>query len=175
METLQSQCSYQNHTWSLQHCQGQYCSLMSIWKCLVKMEVCAKKNRSNWWLYPPHVKECVTVNSGFHSVDYWILCQTNLDSQVQSLVGFQIPWTVFWIPKARVPDSTSKTFLDFTTRILEPGFPYKGWILDSVFLTSTKQFRQDQAVKAPSRNLFSLLNRYNNLKGYLFQFSCWFL
>ena len=36
-----------------------------------------------------------------------ILCQWNLDSGFQSLVGFQIPWAVFRIPKPRTPDSTA--------------------------------------------------------------------
>ena len=40
------------------------------------------------------------------------LCQWNLDSEFQSLVEFRIPWAVFWIPKPRIPDSTSKNFTD---------------------------------------------------------------
>ena len=34
-----------------------------------------------------------------------ILCQLNLDSGFQSLVGFRIPWVVFQIPTPRIPDS----------------------------------------------------------------------
>ena len=46
--------------------------------------------------------------TGFH-----ILCQWNLDSGFQWLVGFRIPWAVFWIQKPRIPDSRVKTwFLD---------------------------------------------------------------
>ena len=44
-----------------------------------------------------------------------VLCQWNLDSRYQSLVGFQIPGAVFWIPKPRILDYTSKfsLILDF--------------------------------------------------------------
>ena len=35
----------------------------------------------------------------------------------QSLVGFRIPWAVFWIPKPRIPDSTSKNCTDSGIRI----------------------------------------------------------
>ena len=42
-----------------------------------------------------------------------IFCQRKLDSGFQLLVGFPIPWVVFWIPKARIPDSTDKLFKDF--------------------------------------------------------------
>ena len=58
------------------------------------------------------------VDSGFHAVDSGIqvlnssLCQWNLDCGFQSLVGFRTPWSVFWIPKLRIPDSTSKNFTD---------------------------------------------------------------
>ena len=41
-----------------------------------------------------------------------IVCQWNLDSGFQSLVGFQIRSDVFRTPKPRIPDSTSKNFLD---------------------------------------------------------------
>ena len=34
----------------------------------------------------------------------------NLDSSFQSLVGFEIPLELFWIPKPRIPDSPSKNF-----------------------------------------------------------------
>ena len=39
-----------------------------------------------------------------------ILCQWNLDSEFQALVGFRILWTVFWIPKPRIPDAAAKIF-----------------------------------------------------------------
>ena len=42
-----------------------------------------------------------------------IFCQRNLDSRFQLLVGFPIPWVVFRIPKARIPDSANKIFKDF--------------------------------------------------------------
>ena len=37
-----------------------------------------------------------------------VLCQLNLDSGFQSLVGVRIRWAVFRIPKAKIPDCTSK-------------------------------------------------------------------
>ena len=43
---------------------------------------------------------------------YLSLCQWNLDSGFQSLVGFRIPCAVFRIPKPRISDPTSKTFPD---------------------------------------------------------------
>ena len=41
-----------------------------------------------------------------------------MDCGFQLLVGFQIPWTVFRIPKARISHSTSKNFSDSGIRIL---------------------------------------------------------
>ena len=65
----------------------------------------------------PHVRESKTSwDAGFHAVDSGFqvldssLCQWNLDSGFQSLVGFRIPWAGFRIPKPRNPDSTSKNF-----------------------------------------------------------------
>ena len=45
----------------------------------------------------------------------WIF--SNLDSGFQSLEGFRIPSAGFRIPKPRIPDSTSKKFLDSGIRI----------------------------------------------------------
>ena len=70
-----------------------------------------------------HVRESKTVlDPGFHAVDSrfqvldFTLFQWNLDSGFQSFVGFRIPWAVFRIPKFRIPDSTSKSFLDSVFR-----------------------------------------------------------
>ena len=70
----------------------------------------------------PHIRESRTVlDSGFHAVDSGFqvldssLCQWNVDSGFQSLVGFPIPWAVLRIPKPMVPDSVSKHFPDFFT------------------------------------------------------------
>ena len=41
-----------------------------------------------------------------------ILCQWNLDSGFQSLVGLQILWAVVWILKPRIPDSRCQSFRD---------------------------------------------------------------
>ena len=50
---------------------------------------------------------------------YWIpdLFHWNSDSGFQLSVGFQIPTAVFRIPNPRIPDSTSKNFLDSGIRI----------------------------------------------------------
>ena len=58
---------------------------------------------------------------GFQIPGNWIpVCQWNLDSGFQSIVGFRIPWAVFWIPKPRIPDSKSKNFPDSGIRIPLP-------------------------------------------------------
>ena len=65
-----------------------------------------------FYSWSPHVKKAKTVlDSGFHAMDspgILILRQWNLDSGYQSLLWFRIPWAVFWIPKARIPDCTAK-------------------------------------------------------------------
>ena len=47
-------------------------------------------------------KGIVVVDSGFQVLDF----------RFQSLVGFRIPGAVFRIPKPRIPNSTSKNFMD---------------------------------------------------------------
>ena len=52
------------------------------------------------------------MDSGFQVLDF-SLCQWNLDSGFQSLVGFRVPCAVFRIPQEkipRIPGSTSKQF-----------------------------------------------------------------
>ena len=56
------------------------------------------------------------MDSGFQELCS-ILCQCNLDSRLQSLLGFRIPLAVYRIPKPRIPDSTNKIFLDSEIRI----------------------------------------------------------
>ena len=71
------------------------------------------------------------MDSGFRVLDSGLI-QWNLDSGFHSLVGFRIPWAVFWIPKPRILDSTSKIFPDFGfymskfSQIPESGFTYMG-------------------------------------------------
>ena len=61
------------------------------------------------------------VGSGFQVLDP-TLCQYNLDSGLPSfIVGFRILWAVFRIPLPRIPDSTSKIFLD--SRFHKQNFP----------------------------------------------------
>ena len=61
--------------------------------------------------------------TGFTVVDS-SLCEWNFNSGFQSFVGFRIPWAVFRIPKPRIPDSTSKIFLDSGIRIPLHGVIY---------------------------------------------------
>ena len=62
----------------------------------------------------------------------WIF--RKLDSGFQSLVGFRIPSAGFRIPKPRIPDSTSKKFLDSGIRI-----PLHGAIVIPVIANKTSQ------------------------------------
>ena len=67
------------------------------------------------------------LDSGFHAMDsspetvFRILCQWNLDSGFQSLVGSRIPWVVYsgiQCPGFQIPSVK-------LSRIPESGFPYK--------------------------------------------------
>ena len=53
------------------------------------------------------------------SLGFWIPCRGFRIpvTGFQSLVGFRILWAVFWIPKPRIPDSTSKNCTDSGIRI----------------------------------------------------------
>ena len=100
----------------------------------------------------PDVRESKTfLNSGFHVTDSGfripgtgirILCQWNLDSGFQSLVGFQIPRAVFRIPKPRTPDSTANfSMIPNSTRknfedSEESRFPYIGRPFLKIIATS---------------------------------------
>ena len=73
------------------------------------------------------------LDSEFHAVEFGFqvldssLCQWNLDSGFRSLVGYRIPWAVFWIPKPRIPDSISKLFPDSgfqKKKFPDSGFPW---------------------------------------------------
>ena len=109
----------------------------------VKMFFCSNKFASllDTWLKTlytgsPHVTESKTVlDSGFRTVEFGFqvldssLCQWNLDSGFQSLVGFRTPCTVFRILKPRIPNSTCTIFPDFGSRkkkFPESGIPYTG-------------------------------------------------
>ena len=88
----------------------------------------------HWQDILPYVRESRTVlYSGFHTADSGFqvldssICQWNLDSEFQLLVGFQIPWAVFRFPKPRIPDSMSKIFPD--SRFHKHKFP-RFWTLD---------------------------------------------
>ena len=65
--------------------------------------------------------------SGFQipGTGFRILCQWNLDSGFQSLVGFRIPSAVFRIPQPRTSNSTLKNFLDSRIQI-----PFHGGIME---------------------------------------------
>ena len=63
---------------------------------------------------------------GFQIPRNWIpvFSQWHLDSGFKSLEEFRIPWTIFRIPKPRIPDSTGKfsQILDSTrTNVLDSG------------------------------------------------------
>ena len=72
-----------------------------------------------------HVRKPKTVLDSGIQVLNASLCQWNLDSRFQLLVGFRIPWDVFRILKARIPDSTSK-MLNIRINFLDSksGLPY---------------------------------------------------
>jgi len=67
-----------------------------------------------------------------------ILCQWNLDSGFQALVGFRIPWTAFRIPKPRILGAAAKIFWipELTSKTVPNSrFPYNymGRILIRIF------------------------------------------
>ena len=64
---------------------------------------------SGFWI-PHHGSQ--TPITGFQSLSMKIWFR------IQKFVGFRIPWAVFWIPKPRIPDSTSKfsQILDSTSK-----------------------------------------------------------
>ena len=128
------------------------CDTSSVWNfCACSSDVISWGNK--WWHHESagvflslHVREPKTVlDSGFHAVDSGIqvlnasLCQWNLDSRFQLLVGFRIPWAVCRILKPRILDSTSK-MLNIRINFLDSksGFPYVeqflGYLLVLCFL-----------------------------------------
>ena len=107
-----------------------------------------------FFLIGPHAKQSRTVlDSGFHAVDSrfqvldsWFSYQWNLDSCLQSLVGFRIPLAEYRIPKPSIPDSAEKNFPD--SRFHKPKiarlrnldyFTYKGESVFALVLVSNKQ------------------------------------
>ena len=74
-----------------------------------------------------------------------ILCQWNLDSGFQSLVGFRIHWAVFRILKPRFAHSTRKI-----SRIPDSGFPYRGWILRALNVHSRDCTVKQQIYVSPT-------------------------
>ena len=92
-------------------------------------------------LVSPHIRKSnIVLDSGFHAVNSGFqvldssLCQWNLNSVFQSLLGFRTPWAVFRIPKPRIPDSTDKN-----SRILKSWFPYMGWLIFSFIIAYSEQ------------------------------------
>ena len=63
-----------------------------------------------------HFASCKGIQA---SLGFWIPCHgfRILGTWFQSLVGFRILWAVFWIPKLRIPDSSSKNCTDSGIRI----------------------------------------------------------
>ena len=84
------------------------------------------RSAPRWAVCPPNFRQVARCKEIQDSLGFWfprhgfrilgakfrILCQVNLDSGFQPLVGFLIFLAVFWIPKPRIPDSTSKNFPD---------------------------------------------------------------
>ena len=66
-----------------------------------------RTDRLGLWIPCHGIQEYWFGNTGFQ-----ILCQWNLDSEFQLLVGFQIPLAIFRIPKPRIPESIGKVFLE---------------------------------------------------------------
>ena len=87
----------------------------------------------------------------------WIF--SNLDSGFQSLIGFRIPSAGFRIPKPRIPESTSKKFLDSGIRI-----PLHGAIcslsvyqaMPSLLYCAFHKHANSKVQKPPSQLRFSL-------------------
>ena len=119
----------------------------------------------------PHVRESKMVwDSGFHVTDSGLqvldssLCQWNLASQFQWLVGVRILWAVRRTPKPRIPDSTCKFFPDSGFRYMGR---YKGWTirkvkgLGGIFGRSMKVFSQSLTWKSlfPLRTAFLIMVR----------------
>ena len=59
---------------------------------------------------------------------YWIpvFVSGSLDSGFRSLVGFRIPWAVFWIPKPRIPDSWLACVASVSVWFRSKKRPWKG-------------------------------------------------
>ena len=59
---------------------------------------------------------------------YWIpvYVSGSLDSGFRSLVGFRIPWAVFWIPKPRIPDSWLACVASVSVWFRSKKRPWKG-------------------------------------------------
>ena len=68
------------------------------------------------------------MDSGFRVLDT-SLCQYNLDSGLQSLVGFRISWAVFRIPQAKFPHSVSRIPEGIISLIPVSGVRYMGRLL----------------------------------------------
>ena len=118
----------------------------------------------------PNVRESKTVlDSGFHAVDSTFqlldssLCQWNLDSGFQSLVGFRIPGAVFRIAKPKIPDSS----YGFQSLSAELGFWIQSlvgfWIPWAVFWVpkptipgSTSKIFLDSGIRIPSHGVISI-------------------
>ena len=123
-------------------CHINYCFL--DWPsptCSTKMEQRLVKGKTKqlpslgfslFLMFAPCRESRTVLDSGFRNMDSG-LCQQNLDSGFQSLVGFRIPWAVFRIQKPRIRDTTSKILLDsgflkqnWISRISDSGFPCRG-------------------------------------------------
>ena len=100
-----------------------------VWIETTLRSICRQTILQYLFLIGPHAKQSRTVlDSGFHAVDSrfqvldsWFSYQWNLDSRLQSLVGFRIPLAEYRIPKPSIPDSAGKNFPD--SRLHKPKIP----------------------------------------------------
>ena len=86
------------------------------------------------WQKSPFVRKSIKICKSWiwiQGTGFLVLCQWNLDSGFQSLVGVRIRWAVFRIPKAKIPGCTSKISGSWIPnakfpRLRDPKLPYKG-------------------------------------------------
>ena len=106
----------------------------------------------------PHRTESKTaLDSGFRTA--WIPDSRhwNLDSGFQSMLGLRIPWTVFRIPKPRIPQENFPRFWITPAKISwipEYGFPYMGRMGRIVANSFLKPSHSDQKNSPKKWNFF---------------------
>ena len=140
-----------------QHFVTECCSWQAP-KCLIQQVyngVC-KVNK-----FSPHVRFWIPLRLfQITGTGFRICCQWKMNSELQSVVGFWIPWAGFQIPKPRIPNTTMKKFPGFRIRqatirfLLESGF---SWVesLERFRITITLKTSQSswQSLKLLTKDL----------------------